>query len=212
MNKNKNLSAVIRRSLITLVVAVSALVAPQATASAQNIPTPQQLSSQFNIPQPHIPTPEELAKQFNIPLPSMSSTSHPPSPQAPAPQPPAPHIATPQELLNDTNAARTRNGLPPVSYSPELTNLAQDWANHVRDEGRLYHRPQYWTQYPSYIPAGGENALQAWTDYNSPRLVQLWMDSPGHRKNILDPRAKTVGIGVATAADGKLYAIQNFGR
>ncbi|WP_256380908.1 CAP domain-containing protein [Corynebacterium sp. HMSC066C02] len=38
------------------------------------------------------------------------------------------------------------------------------------------------------------------------------MDSPGHRKNLLDPRAKSVGIGMAVAADGKLYAVQNFGR
>ena len=62
------------------------------------------------------------------------------------------------------------------------------------------------------LPAGGENVLQAWSDYSDARIVQLWMDSPGHRKNLLDPRAKSVGIGMAIGADGKLYAVQNFGR
>ncbi|MCZ9297174.1 CAP domain-containing protein [Corynebacterium yonathiae] len=40
----------------------------------------------------------------------------------------------------------------------------------------------------------------------------MWADSPGHRKNLLDPQAKSVGIGVAKDKDGKLFAVQNFGR
>ena len=79
-------------------------------------------------------------------------------------------------------------------------------------ENRLYHRPQYWTAYPKHIRPGGENILQAWSDYSDEQLVQLWYDSPGHRANMLDPQAKSVGIGVAIASDGKLYAVQNYGR
>ncbi|WP_412099293.1 CAP domain-containing protein [Corynebacterium aurimucosum] len=46
--------------------------------------------------------------------------------------------------------------------------------------------------------------LQAWSYYSDARLVHLWMDSPGHRKNLLDLRTKSVGIGMAVSADGKL--------
>ena len=79
-------------------------------------------------------------------------------------------------------------------------------------ENHLYHRPQHWNAYPSYIPAGGENILQAWSDYSDEQLVQLWYDSPGHRKIMLDPRAKSIGVGVSIAPNGKLYAVQNYGR
>lgn len=33
-----------------------------------------------------------------------------------------------------------------------------------------------------------------------------------HRKNLLDPRAKSLGIGMAIGANSKLYAVQNFER
>ena len=79
-------------------------------------------------------------------------------------------------------------------------------------DGKTRHRPNYWPHYHAGLPAGGENVLQTRSDYSDARVVQLWMDSPGHRTNLLDPRAKSVGIGMAVGADGKLYAVQNFGR
>ena len=77
---------------------------------------------------------------------------------------------------------------------------------------KLSHRPQHWNYYPSNIPAGGENVLQAWSDYSDAQLVKLWYESPGHRKIMLDPRAKTIGVDVAVNSQGKLYAVQNYGR
>ena len=38
-----------------------------------------------------------------------------------------------------------------------------------------------------------------------------WMNSPGHRKNLLDPDAKVIGIGVARNRKGSIYLTQNFG-
>ncbi len=40
--------------------------------------------------------------------------------------------------------------------------------------------------------------------------VQGWMNSPGHRKNILTPHWKTEGIGVVISPDDKVYITQNF--
>ena len=40
--------------------------------------------------------------------------------------------------------------------------------------------------------------------------VRGWMNSPGHRKNILTPEWKSEGIGVAVAPDDKVYITQNF--
>ena len=40
--------------------------------------------------------------------------------------------------------------------------------------------------------------------------VQGWMNSPGHRKNILTPLWKSEGIGVVISPDDKVYITQNF--
>jgi len=42
------------------------------------------------------------------------------------------------------------------------------------------------------------------------RAVEGWMNSPGHRKNILTPYWRREGIGVAIGADDKVYVTQNF--
>ena len=178
------------------------IVAPVAAAAALfagSINAPAQAGSSFGA--------------FNPASFGFTTPTTPTTPAAAGPVVSAPNAsASVQGLINQTNAQRKANGLAPLRVDPSLTNLAQDWANTLNREGRIRHRPNYWTHYPASLPAGGENVLQAWTDYSDARLVQLWMDSPGHRKNLLDPRAKSVGIGLATSPDGKLYAVQNFGR
>lgn len=161
--------------------------------------------------------------QFNSQVSQLSSGSSFTPPQAkpsvkPAPAPQkSPQGVTrnpqrAQNILNETNAYRTSHGVTPVRTSPELTNIAQNWADHLATTEKLEHRPQHWNSYPSYIPAGGENVLQAWYDYSDPQLVKLFADSPGHNKIMLDPRAKSVGIGVSTAPSGKIFVVENYGR
>lgn len=172
------------------------IIAPVAAAAALfagSINAPAQAGSSFGAFNP---------ASFGVATPAAAGTVA----QAPSTS------ASIQGLINQTNAHRKANGLAPLRVDANLTNLAQDWANTLSRDGVTRHRPNYWTYYPANLPAGGENVLQAWTDYSDARLVQLWMDSPGHRKNLLDPRAKSVGIGLATTPEGKLYAVQNFGR
>lgn len=121
-------------------------------------------------------------------------------------------VARYEAILHYTNAIRISHGLRPVSHNKALDRIAQEWANQMRNENNLHHRPNHWEAYPPGQRAGGENILQAWDDYSSYQLVKLWYESPGHRKILLDPKAKTLGIGVATQPSGKLYAVQDFGR
>jgi len=80
----------------------------------------------------------------------------------------------------------------------------------------------------STIYGGAENIFQnnlydsvttvngtAYYDWNSERkiaetAVRGWMNSPGHRKNILAPHWRNEGIGVVIAPDNKVYITQNF--
>jgi uncharacterized protein YkwD len=65
--------------------------------------------------------------------------------------------------------------------------------------------------YDSVTTVDGE----AFYDWNSQKklaetTVRGWMNSPGHRKNILTPHWKKEGIGVVIAPDDKVYITQNF--
>jgi len=56
---------------------------------------------------------------------------------------------------------------------------------------------------------------EAYYDWNSEEqiaetTVRGWMDSPGHRKNILTPHWRSEGIGVFLSPDDKIYITQNF--
>jgi uncharacterized protein YkwD len=58
--------------------------------------------------------------------------------------------------------------------------------------------------------ASAENI--AW-GYRTPQeVVTGWMNSAGHRANILNCSSIAVGVGVAYASDGAIYWTQNFGR
>lgn len=115
------------------------------------------------------------------------------------------------QIVSETNKLRTKYGLNPVKTNKDLDKVAQEWSAHMAKTDDLQHRPNFWTAYPEYLNSGGsENILQAWDNYSAQRLVDLWYNSPGHRANMLDPNAKTLGVGVTVRPDGKLYAVQNF--
>jgi uncharacterized protein YkwD len=65
--------------------------------------------------------------------------------------------------------------------------------------------------YDSVTTVNGE----AFYDWNSPdkiaeTTVKGWMNSPGHRKNILTPHWRNEGIGLVISPDDKVYITQNF--
>jgi uncharacterized protein YkwD len=66
-------------------------------------------------------------------------------------------------------------------------------------------------RYNSVTTMNGES----YYDWNSEEqiaetTVRGWMDSPGHRKNILTPHWRSEGIGVFLSPDDKVYITQNF--
>ena len=69
------------------------------------------------------------------------------------------------------------------------------------------------TRYDSYYSnAGGVITSYNWSsaDEIAERAVTGWMNSPGHRQNILTSRYQLEGIGVAFSADDKIYITENF--
>lgn len=180
---------------------------PEAHA-ASSLSSLSSSSSLPSLPLPHIPS---IPSHPSHP----SKPSVPSQPSKPAQPQPGTHnkadTAKLNQIVSETNKLRAQHGLAPVKRDGNLDKVSQNWANHLAQIDELNHRPHFIDKYPSYLNRGGsENILQAWDKYSAHDLVQIWYNSPGHRANMLSPKAKSLGVGIATRHDGKLYAVQNF--
>lgn len=103
------------------------------------------------------------------------------------------------------NEIRTQNGLPALRENWQLSRVAryksQDMAgnNYFSHNSPTYGSPfQMMKQFGITYRSAGENIAQG---YNSAQaVVNAWMNSPGHRANILNPSYTQIGIGYT--ADG----------
>ncbi|MFD8523595.1 CAP domain-containing protein [Streptomyces capillispiralis] len=120
------------------------------------------------------------------------------------------------EVLDLTNRERARAGLPPLSRDPLLTAAAQahsadmvarDFYSHTAPDGS---RP--WDRAAAAGSARrtiGENI--ACGQRSAAEVVRGWMNSPGHRANILKPDFTHLGVGFAGGGRAGTYWTQLFG-
>lgn len=96
------------------------------------------------------------------------------------------------QFIDLINNERTSRGLNPLSVDPDLTAGARMQATAIRDAGRLFHNPDLGsvTSGWSWI---GENVGYG---YDVANLHQAFMNSSGHRSNILKSSATHIGLGV----------------
>ena len=103
-----------------------------------------------------------------------------------------------QEVLAQCNAQRQASGIAALSLDPELTKAANIRAqeiatlfSHTRPDGRKCFTVLDQIGY-SYWSAG-ENIAAGYG--NSSAVMNGWMNSPGHRSNILNAGFKRLGVG-----------------
>ncbi|MDZ4181333.1 MAG: CAP domain-containing protein [Candidatus Cloacimonadaceae bacterium] len=127
-----------------------------------------------------------------------------------------------QRILELTNAERARFGLKPLVYESGLAALAKHHSNNMAKYGFFDHTDQEKLDvsrrrekyYPELLASSiGENL--AYNEIPSRKfspadIVTGWMNSPGHRENILTPEYTHLGVGVVLKGS-KLYSTQNFG-
>jgi len=114
------------------------------------------------------------------------------------------------EVLALINKERTANFLEPLRVDPDLEDAAK-----VRGEELtrvLSHTRPDGTKYSTVSPKAEGETLAV--GYKTPKeVVAAWMNSPGHRRNILDPSFTTVGTSFTkTNSDHKYHWVQLFGR
>lgn len=109
------------------------------------------------------------------------------------------------------NRVRARNGLDPVRLHRCLTDdAAQPWARRMAKTGDFRHQQLNDVQKKcTRFGWMGENIAYGYPTV--PTVMEAWMDSSGHRENILRPQFTHVGIGIKRDPSGRRYWVQNFG-
>lgn len=122
------------------------------------------------------------------------------------------------DVIELTNAHRAVLGLPELLVSESLTGAAEWKAAHMANYGYMSHDDpappidRSWDQRIEecgYTHGMGENIAFG---YRTPlAVVQGWIGSDGHRRNIEDPDFRVIGVGAALDERGTPYWAQIFG-
>ncbi len=122
-----------------------------------------------------------------------------------------------QLLLNLINAERTKAGLSALKADAELMNVARIKAKDMVENNYFSHQsPTYGSpfdmmrQFGITFKTAGENIAGNSTEEAA---VKAWMNSEGHRKNILNGNFNYTGIGIYSSPRyGKIFVQMFIGR
>lgn len=108
---------------------------------------------------------------------------------------------TAQSVLTSMNTCRAKNGLPPLREDPRLELAARDRMRDMEDLAYWSHEspdgrsPFRWLEPHGYTYRyAGENLAAGFE--TTEVLVSSWMESEGHRANILSPEYDDCGIAI----------------
>jgi len=102
------------------------------------------------------------------------------------------------QILAQTNAERAKFGLAPLTLDKSLLQSARNHCNWMATTGNFQHTS---ANVAENIALGQGSATEA---------VRDWMNSPGHRANILNGSYRRIGIAAYTGAGGKVFWCQQF--
>ncbi len=169
--------------------------APTATRTAAPAPTPTRTTA----------------------APTTPVVTTPPAPTALPTTPPASASviqAARAQILSLVNQQRATAGCKPLSASSSLDGLAQAFSDDMAARGFFDHTdPDGKTPWDrakalGISNLGGENIARGQADAQA--VMDAWMNSPGHRANILNCDYTTLGVGIHYGPDGPWWT-QDFG-
>jgi len=118
-------------------------------------------------------------------------------------------------VLTELNRIRTEHGLKPVAISARLTAAASQHSGEMGKDGYFEHKSHdgtaFWKRIGRFYGSTGygywsvgENLLWSSPNVDARGALQLWMNSPEHRANILTAHWREIGISAQhfTAAPG----------
>jgi len=120
-----------------------------------------------------------------------------------------------EQLMALANQSRAGTGAPPLQWNGALAEAARKHCEWMVSEGQIAHR--YGGEEDLSVRAGQAGAHFSLIEENvavgatAPEIHEAWMQSPGHRRNLLNPQVDRVGIAVI-AARGVLWAVADYTR
>lgn len=107
------------------------------------------------------------------------------------------------------------SGLAPLALNARLTEAAQAYAELMAEQNWFSHNSPDGTTPGARIAASGYRARTwgeniAWGYTNPDAVMTGWMNSSGHRDNIMSANFTEIGIGYATSGNAA-YWVQDFG-
>lgn len=120
-----------------------------------------------------------------------------------------------QEVLRLVNVERANAGLPALTYNWEAARVARYKSQDMIDKGYFAHQsPTYGSPFQMMesfglrFSAAAENIVKG--QRTPAEVMNAWMNSAGHRANILSRNVTQIGVGAAKAKNGTLYWTQMF--
>lgn len=135
---------------------------------------------------------------------------------APAPAP-STRLDISAECVRMVNSERAARGIGPVSVDLKITYAAETHsryqasistmthlsANGAKAGTRLYNVGYNWSTYGENVAAGQQTCTS---------VMSAWMNSSGHRANILNPNFVHIGIGAMANGSGVVYWTMDLGK
>ncbi|ASI76942.1 CAP domain-containing protein [Bacillus pacificus] len=160
--------------------------------------------------------PAEEVQKPEAQKPAENNNTQKPAEQKPAEQKPAEEAKSlsefEQRVVELTNAERAKQGLPALKIDTELSKVARIKSEDMQKNNYFDHNsPTYGSPFDmmkkfgiSYTSAG-ENIAQG--QRTPEEVVQAWMNSAGHRANILNNGFTHIGVGYVESGN---YWTQQF--
>jgi uncharacterized protein YkwD len=120
------------------------------------------------------------------------------------------------QLVTQANNSRARVHCKPLKVNKALVTTSVRHSSYMAVTGSFSHVGVRGSNFvvrarsAGYGAAMGENI--GWGYRTSSAMFKAWMASPGHRANILNCSAKSLGVGVVYTKNGTPYYTQVFGR
>jgi uncharacterized YkwD family protein len=147
---------------------------------------------------PHITNPNVIKPGQNINVPITDSLS-----------------SVEAQVVKLVNAERGKRGLHMLTTAANVSNAARVKAQDMVNKKYFSHTsPTYGSPFNMMenmgirFSAAGENIAMG--QRSAQEVMTAWMNSPGHRANILNPSYTVIGVGAAKTSSGTLYWVQEF--
>ncbi len=114
---------------------------------------------------------------------------------------------TEAQFVAAINNVRAGRGLPPLAVHNELVGVARNWTDQMVAAGAISHNPNLANAVSANWAVLGENVG---VGYDVDGLMQAFINSAAHYRNLVEPRYDTIGVGVTWGPDGRMYTTHVF--